>query len=43
MVVLAMGVRAGLAEGAAGNCGSRELPYADLRKALEAAGVYFEA
>jgi hypothetical protein len=28
---------------AARNCGSRELPYADLRKALEAAGVYFEA
>jgi hypothetical protein len=28
---------------AAGNCGTRELPYADLRKALEAAGVHFEA
>jgi len=28
---------------AAGNCGSRELPYADLRKALEATGVHFEA
>ena len=27
---------------AAGNCGTRELPYDDLRKALEAGGVYFE-
>jgi hypothetical protein len=28
---------------AARKCGSRELPYLDLRKALQAAGVYFEA
>ena len=27
---------------AARNCGTRKLPYADLRKALEAGGVYFE-
>ena len=28
---------------AAGNCGSRELPYPDLRQTLEAAAVHFEA
>jgi hypothetical protein len=28
---------------AAGNCGTRELRYADLRKALESGGVYFES
>jgi len=28
---------------AAGNCGTRDLKYADLRKALETAGVYFES
>ncbi len=28
---------------AAKKCGTRELPYADLRKALEAGGVYFES
>ena len=28
---------------AARKCGSRELPYPDLRKTLEAAGVHFEA
>ncbi|MGB2823936.1 MAG: FAD-dependent oxidoreductase [Phycisphaerae bacterium] len=28
---------------AAAKCGTRELPYADLRKALEQAGVYFES
>jgi hypothetical protein len=28
---------------AKGNCGTRELPYNDLRKALENAGVYFES
>jgi len=28
---------------AAGKCGTRELPYAELRKALEKGGVYFES
>ena len=28
---------------AARDCGTRELPYGDLRKALDAGGVYFEA
>jgi len=28
---------------AEGNCGTRELPYSNLRKALENAGVYFES
>jgi len=42
---MAQGQAAGTAAAlsAARNCGSRELPYADLRKALDAAGVYFEA
>jgi len=28
---------------AAGTCGTRDLPYADLRKALVKGGVYLEA
>jgi hypothetical protein len=28
---------------AAGDCGTRELPYSDLREALEKGGVYFES
>jgi len=41
---MAQGQAAGTAAAlcAAKNCGSRELPYVDLRKTLEHDGVYFE-
>ena len=43
--MMALGQAAGTAAAlcAAKECGTRDLPYADLRAALEAGGVYFES